>query len=87
LLDPAHGIALAAEQAVDAPRERDIGGAVITAIARALERAQLGELRFPIAQDMLRDSQLGAEFADGAERVRSLFARGHSAFSRRFGRA
>jgi hypothetical protein len=70
LLDPAHGIALAVEQAVDAAHERDVGRAIVAAVAGALERAQLREFRFPIAQDVLRDAEFGAELADGAERVR-----------------
>ena len=40
---------------MDSPREGDIGGAVVAAVAGALERTELGEAGFPIAQDMLRD--------------------------------
>jgi hypothetical protein len=38
LLDPAHGIAFAVEQAVDAAHERDVGRAIVAAVAGALER-------------------------------------------------
>ena len=57
---------------MDAAHERDVGGAIVAAIAGALERAKLGKFRFPITQDVLRDAELGAELADGAERVGSL---------------
>ena len=54
--------------------ELDIGGAIVTAIAGALQRLELGKAGLPIAQDMLRHPQVGAQLADGSEGVRSLFA-------------
>jgi hypothetical protein len=74
LLDPANRIALAVEQTVDATRKRDVVRAIIAAVAGALERAQLRELGFPIAQYVLRDAELGAQFANRTEGVRRLFA-------------
>jgi len=78
---------MAVEQAVNAPRERDIGGAIVTPVAGALKRAKLVEFRFPIAQDMLRHAQFGAQFADRPERIGSLVADCHREFSGRSGRA
>ena len=50
---------------MDAPRQIDVGGTVIAAIARPLHRLQLWKARLPIAQDMLRDSELLRQFANG----------------------
>jgi hypothetical protein len=60
LLDAANGITLAIEQGVDPPRERNVGRAIVTPVAGTLERPELGELRFPIAQDMLRHAKFRA---------------------------
>ena len=67
LLDPADGVAILVEKPVDALGEGDVGGTVIAAITGPLERPQLRKARFPIAKDMLRDSEVVGEFADGAE--------------------
>src|SRR5688500_9008213 len=71
LLDPADRIAVLVEQAVDPARQSDVGGAVVTAVAGALERLQLREAALPIAQYMLGDVELGRELADRPE---GLFA-------------
>ena len=42
-----------------------VGWAIIAPVAGALHRAQLREARFPIAKDVLGDSQLLRQFADG----------------------
>ena len=55
LLDALHRIAFFAQQAVNASRQGDVGRAVIAAVAGALQRPELRELRLPVAQDMLRD--------------------------------
>jgi hypothetical protein len=60
LLDAANGIALAVEQGVNPPCERNIGRAIVAPIAGALERPELGKLGFPIAQDMLRHAKFRA---------------------------
>jgi hypothetical protein len=78
LLHPAHRIALLVEKAVDSPRERDVVGAIIAAVAGPLERPQLRKLRLPVTQDMLRDPKLGAELADRSESVRGFFAGRHA---------
>ena len=75
LLHAADGIAFLVEQAVDAPRELDVGGPVIAAVAGALHRPQLREARFPIAQDMLGDAKLLRQFADRLEERRDLSLR------------
>ncbi len=56
------------EQRVDPLGERHVGGPIIAAIARSLQRAKLSKLGFPIAQDMRRQAQLGAQFADRQHR-------------------
>ena len=71
---------------MDTAHERDVGGAIVTAIAGALERAKLGKFGFPVTQDVLRDAELGAELTDGPEGVGRL-GRGHSRLSWRSGRA
>ena len=55
-------------QPVDPLDQRDVGGAVIAAIAAAFQRLQLGKLPFPIAQDVLLDAERASNFADGAQR-------------------
>ena len=74
----ADGIAFLVEEAVDSAGERDVSRPVIAAVAGALERAKLRKLRFPIAQYMLRNAKLGAEFADRSESVRRFFAGRHA---------
>ena len=80
-LHTADGVTLVGQQIMDSPRQIGIGGAIITAIAGALERLQLGEFRFPIAQDVLGDPELTGQFADRLERAR-IFQRGHRPISR-----
>ncbi len=58
LLHAADGIAFIVEQPMDLARKLDIGGPVIAAVAGALQRPQLREFGFPIAQDVLRDAEL-----------------------------
>ena len=60
----AHGIAFLVEQAVDSTRELDVSRTVIAPVPGALHRLQLGELRFPVTQDVLSDAQLLRQFAD-----------------------
>ena len=72
LLDAADRIAVLVEQAVDAPRQRDVVGPVIAAVAGALQRPQLREARLPIAQDVLRNAELGRKLADRPEGVVAL---------------
>jgi phosphohistidine phosphatase len=67
LLNAPDGIAILVEEPVDALGKCDVGRAVIAAIPGPLERPQLGKARFPIAKDMLRDSEVVGEFADSAE--------------------
>ena len=67
LLDSADRIAVLVEQPVDPVGERDVGGTVITAIAGALKRPQLWEASLPVAQYMLRDTEVAGELADGSE--------------------
>ena len=67
LLDAADRIAVLVEQAVDALGQRDVVGPVIAAVAGALQRPQLREARLPIAQDMLRDAEVGGKLADRPE--------------------
>ena len=60
---------------MDAFGQRHVRRAIIAPVARALQRLQLRKLGFPVAQDVLRHPQVGAELADGPEGVRSFFAR------------
>ena len=77
-LDAADGIAFLVEQAVDAPRELDVGRPVIAAVAGALHRPQLRKARFPIAQDMLGDAELARQFADRLKSAGSFCAGRHA---------
>src|SRR3546814_16640003 len=67
LLDAADGVSVLVEQTVDTLRQSDIVGTVIAPVSRALERAELGEAGFPIAQDMPRDAEVARQVAHGAE--------------------
>ena len=78
LLDAADGITFLAQKAVDSAGKGNVGRPVIAAVARALERPKLGKLGLPIAQDVLRDSKLGAELADRSESVWGFFAGRHA---------
>ena len=53
-------------------RKFDVRRPIVAAVARALQRLQLRELRFPIAQDMLGDPELNREFADRLESARGF---------------
>ena len=53
-------------------------GPVIAAVAGALQRPQLREAGLPIAQDVLRDAELGGKLADRPEGLVALAGRfGH----------
>src|SRR5215475_6173138 len=71
-LHPADGVALAIEQAADAPEQVDVVGAVVAAAAAALHRLDLREARFPEPQHMLWDVEVRSDLADGSERIRRL---------------
>src|SRR5689334_22318740 len=77
LLDTTDGVAFVVQQPVDRPRELDVCWAIVAAVARTLQRAQLRELRLPIAQDVLSNAELGRELADGPEGGRVLLPRRH----------
>src|SRR3546814_418436 len=83
LLDAADRIAVAVQELVDAVRERHIGGAIITAVAGALERTQLREARLPIAQYMLRKAEIACQLADRSEGVVALAGGVRHGLSRR----
>ena len=89
LLHAADRVAFLVEQAVDSPRELDIGRAVIAAVAGALHRPQLREARFPIAQDVLGDAQLLRQFANRQKSAGILLSGGRPSREpyRRSGRA
>lgn len=76
-LNAFHRIAFLGEKAVNAPREGNVVRPIIAAVSGTLQRLQLGELRLPIAQYMLRHAQFGGKFADRSESVRGLFAGRH----------
>src|SRR4051794_40464058 len=76
-LDALYRIALLIEETVDAPGQGYVLGAIITTVARSLQRPQLREFALPIAQDVLRDSKFGGELADRSKGVRGLFAGRH----------
>ena len=78
LLDAADGIALLVEQAVDAPRQRDVGGPVIAAVAGALQRPQLRETWFPNSAGYAGRRRARRQFADRPEGVRGLCRRSPS---------
>ena len=71
-LHPADGVALAVQQAADAPEQVDIIGAVVAPAAAALHRLDLGEPRLPEPQDVLGNVEIVGDLADGSERIRRL---------------
>lgn len=58
------GEALLVEQPIDSARCLHVAGAVIAAVARALQRSQLRKTRLPIAQDVLRHTEFLGELAN-----------------------
>src|SRR3954447_2503198 len=73
LLGAADRVALLVEEGADLAQQLDVLGPVVAPAAAALERANLGELALPEAQDVLRDVEPVRDLADGAEgRLRLL---------------
>ena len=63
-LDTLDGIAFAVEQIADAAQQVDVFGPVIAASAAAFQGPDLAELAFPKPQDVLRNVEFPADFAD-----------------------
>src|SRR5579864_5547089 len=68
LLHAADRIAVLVQALADAAQQNDVFRPVVASAATALQRLQLGELRFPEAQDMRRQIEVVGDLADGAER-------------------
>src|SRR5690625_1389272 len=67
LLNPLDGVAVAVEQIANAAQQFDVLGTVVPPPAAALERLDLRKLRFPKAQNVLRDIQLPGNLTNRAE--------------------
>src|ERR1700733_6372660 len=66
------GVALAIQQAADAPEQIDIIGAVVATAAAALHRLDLGKPCLPEPQDVLGNVEVVGDLANGSERIRRL---------------
>jgi hypothetical protein len=59
----------------DAAQQVDVVGTIVAPAAAALQRSDLGETRFPEAQDVLRQVEVVGDLADSAEGVRAFVDR------------
>ena len=72
LLDAPDRVALLIEQAVDSLGKRDVGRAVVAAVAGPLQRPKLRKSRLPIAEDVLGNAKILGKLTDGAKSLVAL---------------
>ena len=66
-LHPTDGIAFGVQQVPDAAQQPNVLGPVVAAPATPLQGPDMGEFGLPETQHVLRQIELGRDFADGSE--------------------